>query len=89
MPTTTLQLQKSASISLATHQLSNLLQTAQQLRYKNSMSSHRANGALTILFATIVEELALAMQQGFSKAVSDGSFKDQRGTSAFSLFGTT
>jgi hypothetical protein len=35
------------------------------------------------------QELATAIQQGFSKAVSNGSFKDQRGMPAFSLFGTT
>jgi hypothetical protein len=35
------------------------------------------------------QELASAIQQGYSKAVSDGSFKNERGTLAFSLFGTT
>jgi hypothetical protein len=35
------------------------------------------------------QELAHSIQQGFAKAVSDGSFKNQRGTSAFSLFGST
>jgi hypothetical protein len=35
------------------------------------------------------QELAEAIQQGYAKAVSDGSYKDQRGTSAFSLYGKT
>jgi hypothetical protein len=36
-----------------------------------------------------VQELAKAITQGHAKAISDGSFKDGRDTSAFSLFGST
>lgn len=34
-------------------------------------------------------EMADAIRQGYAKAVSDGSYKDQQGTSGFCLFGHT
>jgi hypothetical protein len=35
------------------------------------------------------QELTSAIHNGYVKAVSDGSFKEHQGTSAFSLFGIT